>query len=85
MNALQIECTSAEWWGDCWADRWPHAIVPSIASSDDLPNAPVTIYVLTSDAAHAAKLLRLAADALERNPAMCAPPAEFCADKEHPF
>lgn len=72
MKALQIECSTADWWGDRWAGEWPHSIEVSIApDTHGLPNAPVTIYLLTADAKDAARLLRLAADMLERSPEIC--------------
>lgn len=71
MSALQIECTSRAWWGTQWADSWPFAISTTIQTdTTGLPNAPVTIYVMTPDPMEAAQLLRLAADRLEREPAL---------------
>lgn len=74
MSALQIECTCREWWGPQWADSSPFAICPTIqADTHGLPNAPVTVYMLTHNAMEAAQLLRLAADRLEREPALLVP------------
>ena len=68
MTALQIECTCREWWGDRWADSRPYGIDARPVAHSSLPNAPVTVYVVTRNAMEAAQLLRLAADALEREP-----------------
>lgn len=74
MKALQIECTCREWWGEQWADSRPFVIDALIQSdTHGLPNAPVTIYVMTDNAMEAAQLLRLAADRLEREPALLLP------------
>ena len=70
-DALQIECSSRVWRGKCWGDSWPFAITTSIqAETHWLPNAPVSIFVMTPDPLEAAQLLRLAADRLEREPAL---------------
>jgi len=72
VKAVEIECCNAAWWGDRWKYEWPHSIETRLtADSHGLPNAPVSIYVLTDDARDAVKLLRLAADMLERNPEIC--------------
>ena len=73
MSALRLECSCLEWWGDRWADSSPFSIDPTIQPDTYLPNAPVTIYVLTDNATEAAQLLRLAADRLEREPALLLP------------
>ena len=74
MSALEIECTCREWWGPQWADSNPFAIGTVIQTdTHGLPNAPVTIYVMTDNAMEAAQLLRLAADRLEREPALLVP------------
>lgn len=74
MSALEIECTCREWWGEQWADSNPFAICPTVqADTHRLPNAPVTVYVLTHNAMEAAQLLRLAADRLEREPGLLVP------------
>ena len=71
MSALEIECTCREWWGEQWADSNPFALLTSIQpDTHGLPNAPVTIYVMTDNAMEAAQLLRLAADRLEREPSL---------------
>lgn len=85
MKALQIECTTREWWGEQWADSSPYAICTAIRPyTNELPNAPVTIYVVTDNAMEAAQLLRLAADRLEREPALLIP-LELKNDGEVPF
>ena len=72
MKALQIECHSAAWRGEQWLSRWPHEVETRVMDdTHGLPNAPVTIYVMTPDAKEAAKLLRLAADSLDREHSMC--------------
>ena len=74
MSALVIECTCREWWGEQWADSSPFAILTAIQpDTQGLPNAPVTIYVLTDNAMEAAQLLRLAADRLQREPSLLVP------------
>lgn len=74
MSALEIVCTCREWWGEQWADSNPFAILTVIQpDTHGLPNAPVTIYVMTDNAMEAAQLLRLAADRLEREPALLLP------------
>ena len=74
MSALRLVCNCMEWWGDWWKDPNPFVIGPTIETQTDwLPIAPVTIYVMTHDAMEAAQLLRLAADRLEREPALLLP------------
>ena len=74
MSALVIECTCREWWSEQWADSSPFAILTAIQpDTQGLPNAPVTIYVLTDNAMEAAQLLRIAADRLEREPSLLLP------------
>ena len=74
MSALVIECTCREWWGEQWADSAPFALFTTMQpDAHGLPNAPVTIYVLTDNAMEAAQLLRLAADRLEREPSLLMP------------
>ena len=74
MSALVIECTCREWWGEQWADSSPFAILAAIQpDTQGLPNAPVTIYVLTDNAMEAAQLLRLAADRLQHEPGLLVP------------
>ena len=68
LPPVQIECTCREWWGPQWADSRPYVIDARPVRDPQVPNAPVTIYVLTHDALEAAQLLRLAADKLEREP-----------------
>ncbi len=68
MTALQIECTCRKWWGRHWPHSQPYVLSAQPTSGDYLPNAPVTIHLLTRNMAEAALLLRLAADALEREP-----------------
>ena len=70
-DALQIECSSRAWWGECWGDSWPFAITTTIQTdTHGLPNAPVSIFVMTTNPLEAVQLLRLAADRLEREPAL---------------
>ncbi len=74
MSALEITCTCREWWGDRWADSRPFVVDTAVQpNTHGLPNAPVTIYVLTHNAMEAAQLLRLAADHLEREPGLLLP------------
>lgn len=74
MKAIQIECSSYEWWGDCWNSAMPYDFAEStIEGSHDLPNAPVTVFVLTPDPLEAAQMLRLLAARLEREPQILAP------------
>ncbi len=74
MKAIEIECTSYEWWVDCWNSSAPYAFdACTIPEGHQLPNAPVTVYVLTPDPIEAAQLLRLLAAKLEREPQLLAP------------
>ena len=74
MRTLVIECTCREWWNEQWADSAPFALFTTIQpDAHGLPNAPVTIYVLTDNAMEAAQLLRIAADRLEREPSLLLP------------
>jgi len=68
MKALQIECSSFEWWGDCWYSPEPYSFDFSALPDHGLPNAPVTVYLLTPDPMEAAQLLRILAAKLEREP-----------------
>ena len=71
MRAVQIECSCREWWGENWKDSLPYSIDACTVTSDHgLPNAPVTIYVMTPDHLEAAQLLRIAAARLERDPTL---------------
>ena len=74
MKAIQIECSSYEWWGDRWNSSTPYTF-DACAIPDDhcLPNAPVTVYVLTPDPIEAAQLLRLLAAKLESEPRLLEP------------
>lgn len=74
MNAIQIECSSYEWWGDCWSSAAPYSFdAMDIGSAHQLPNAPVTVFVVTPDPLEAAQLLRLLAAKLEKEPQLLAP------------
>ena len=74
MSALVIECTCREWWGGQWADSAPFLLFTTMQpDTHGLPNAPVTIYVLTDNAMEAAQLLRLAADRLQHEPGLLVP------------
>ena len=67
MKAIEIVCSSYEWWGDRWNSAMPYSFdVCTIPDGHQLPNAPVSIYVLTPDPLEAAQLLRLLAAKLER-------------------
>ncbi|MDO9277679.1 MAG: hypothetical protein Q7U05_03840 [Polaromonas sp.] len=68
MKAIQLEVTCREWWGKCWSDSRPFVVDATLSDAQALPNAPVCIYVRTKNAEEAVQLLRLAADALEREP-----------------
>ena len=74
MKAIQIECSNYEWWGDRWGSAMPYSLdACTIPDGHQLPNAPVTVYVLTPDPLEAAQLLRLLAAKLEREPQLLAP------------
>ena len=69
MKAIQFECSSYEWWGNRWNSSTPYTIDScKIPDGHCLPNAPVTVYVMTPDPLEAAQLLRLLAAKLEREP-----------------
>ena len=77
MKAIQIECSSYEWWGDRWGSAMPYSLdACTIPDGHQLPNAPVTVYVLTPDPLEAAQLLRLLAAKLEREPQLLKPLSE---------
>ena len=77
MKAIQIECSNYEWWGDRWNSAMPYSIdACTIPDGHQLPNAPVSVYVLTPDPLEAAQLLRLLAAKLEREPRLLAPLSE---------
>ena len=66
MKAIEFECSSREWWGDHWNGSTPYSLDScTIPDGHCLPNAPVTVYVLTPDPMEAAQLLRLLAVKLE--------------------
>ena len=74
MKAIQIECSNYEWWGDRWGSAMPYSLdACTIPDGHQLPNAPVSVYVLTPDPLEAAQLLRLLAAKLEREPQLLAP------------
>ena len=74
MKAIQIECSNYEWWGDRWGSAMPYSLdACTIPDGHQLPNAPVTVYVLTPDPLEAAQLLRLLAAKLEREPMLLKP------------
>ena len=74
MKAIQIECSNYEWWGDRWGSAMPYSLdACTIPDGHQLPNAPVSVYVLTPDPLEAAQLLRLLAAKLEREPRLLAP------------
>jgi hypothetical protein len=74
MKAIQIECSNYEWWGDRWGSAMPYSLdACTIPDGHQLPNAPVTVYVLTPDPLEAAQLLRLLAAKLEREPQLLKP------------
>ena len=74
MKAIEIECSCYEWWGEAWNSGAPYSIdAGTIPDGHQLPNAPVTVYVLTPNPMEAAQLLRLVAAKLEREPAILAP------------
>lgn len=70
MKAIQIECSNYEWWGERWNSSKPYSFDFSAVPNHGLPNAPVSIYVMTPDPLEAAQLLRLVAAKLEREPAL---------------
>ena len=54
MKAIEIVCSSFEWWGDRWNSAMPYSIdACTIPDGHQLPNAPVSVYVLTPDALEA--------------------------------
>ena len=65
-KVLEIECQSKAYWGEYWNDKFPFSIDARATACYEVPNAPVTVYVLTGDHLDAVRLLRLAADKLER-------------------
>ena len=74
MNSIEVVCSSYEWWGDRWGSAAPYAFdVCTRPFEHGLPNAPVTVYVLTPDPLEAAQLLRLLAAKLEREPQLLQP------------
>ena len=74
MKAIEIECHSFEWWGESWNSATPYSFdTRIIPDGHQLPNAPVTVYVLTPDPLEAAQLLRLMAAKLEREPQLLKP------------
>ena len=74
MKAIEIECHSFEWWGESWNSCLPYSFdACTIPDGHQLPNAPVTVYVLTPDPLEAAQLLRLMAAKLEREPQLLKP------------
>ena len=74
MKAIEFECSSREWWSDRWNESKPYSIDScTIPGGHCLPNAPVTVYVLTPDPLEAAQLLRLLADTLESEPRLLQP------------
>ena len=77
MKAIQIECSNYEWWGDRWGSAMPYSLdACTIPDGHQLPNAPVSVYVLTPDPLEAAQLLRLLAAKLEREPQLLKPLSE---------
>ena len=74
MKAIEIVCSSFEWWGDRWNSAMPYSFdACTIPDGHQLPNAPVCVYVLTPDPLEAAQLLRLLAAKLEREPQLLKP------------
>ena len=73
MKAIEIVCSSYEWWGDRWNSAMPYSFdACTVPDGHQLPNAPVSVYVLTPDPLEAAQLLRLLAAKLEREPQLLA-------------
>ena len=74
MKAIEIVCSFFEWWGDRWNSARPDAIdACTIPDGHQLPNAPISVYVMTPDPLEAAQLLRLLAAKLEREPQLLKP------------
>ena len=74
MKAIQIECSNYEWWGDRWGSAMPYSLdACTIPDGHQLPNAPISVYVMTPDPLEAAQLLRLLAAKLEREPQLLKP------------
>jgi len=74
MKAIEIVCSSYEWWGDWWNSSTPFQFdALTIPDGHQLPNAPLTVYLVTPDPLEAAQLLRLLAAKLEREPQLLAP------------
>ena len=77
MKAIELVCSSCEWWGVRWGSAMPYSFdACTIPAGHQLPNAPVSVYVLTPDPLEAAQLLRLLAAKLEREPRLLAPLSE---------
>ena len=75
MKAIEIVGSSFEW--GRWNSAMPYSIdACTIPDGHQLPNAPVSVYVLTPDPLEAAQLLRLLAAKLEREPQLLAPLSE---------
>lgn len=74
MKGVEIVCSSYEWWGDRWNSSQPYTFDAStVPDGHNLPNAPVTVSILTPCPLEAAQLLRLLAAKLEREPHLLAP------------
>ena len=77
MKAIEIVCSSYEWWGDRWNSAMPYSFdACTMPDGHQRPNAPVCVYVLTPDPLEAAQLLRLLAAKLEREPQLLKPLSE---------
>lgn len=54
MKALQVECSSYEWWGsDCWRSAEPYSFDTNLDDTHGLMNAPATVVLLTPDVVEA--------------------------------
>ncbi|WP_287879057.1 hypothetical protein [Acidovorax sp.] len=77
MKAIEIQCSSYEWWGPQWVGPMPYQFdAQTVQDTSYLPGEPVTVYVMTRDHLEAAQLLRLLAAKLEREPQLLAPLSE---------
>ena len=54
MKAIEIVCSSFEWWGDRWGSAMPYSFdACTIPDGHQLPNAPVSVRVLRYSACDA--------------------------------
>lgn len=86
MKAIEIVCSSYEWWGNRWQDANPYSFdFRTIHDSHGLANAPIVLTLLNPDPLETAQLLRILADKLEREPQLLAPLNEPGSNPENPL